>query len=255
MKIRIKAASAFLSRQLGQWSCSFIPRPVCFIFWCHRHRKPWDHLMKSDPCGEVWNADRGLRSIHLPALARIISLKGFIFQWSSPSAGRASLSSRDSFVTGSDQTIHRHFPSGSGHTLHHRRVSDIKPSAIHHTIQPNSAAASNSKLEPFTLQFTPHFGRLWLDPNSVARHLSCLYLPSAVAPLQFVITAPAISPLSPVPWVTLEVPGPRGPVVCTREHWTLRWYILGNCEVMAATLLSYVPAHLGDAEKTERKLL
>ena len=84
MKIRIKAASAFLSRQLGQWSCSFIPRPVCFIFWCHRHRKPWDHLMKSDPCGEVWNADRGLRSIHLPALARIISLKGFIFQWSSP---------------------------------------------------------------------------------------------------------------------------------------------------------------------------
>ena len=62
----------------------YSPKPVCFIFWCHRHRKPWDHLMKSDPCGEVWNADRGLRSIHLPALARIISLKGFIFQWSSP---------------------------------------------------------------------------------------------------------------------------------------------------------------------------
>ena len=82
--------------------------------------------------------------------------------------------------------------------LAHRRVSDIKPSAIHHSIHPFFFRASNSKLELFTLQFTPHFSRLWLDPNSLVWHLSCLYLPSAVAPLQFVITAPAISPLSPL---------------------------------------------------------
>ena len=81
------------------------------------------------------------------------------------------------------------------------------------------------------------------------------------------ITAPAISPLSPLslsPGSHSKVPGPWGPVVySSREHWTpdlpgqwtggdISWVIV---VVMAATLLSYVPAHLGDAEKTERKLL
>ena len=44
-----------------------------------------------------------------------------------------------------------------------------------------------------------------------------------------------------------------GPWTCLASETggDISWVIV---VVMAATLLSYVPAHLGDAEKTERKL-
>lgn len=110
--------------------------------------------------------------------------------------------------------------------LDHRRVSDIKPSAIHHSIHSSFFPASNSKLELFTLQFTPHFWRLWLDPNLLVWHLSCLYLPSAVAPLQFVITAPAISLLSLSPGSHSEAPGVQ--FLSVHMYTGPRWYILAK---------------------------
>ena len=122
-------------RQCGQWSCSFIP--VLHILLPPRHRKPWDTLMKSDPSGcEVWNADP-LWSIHLPALARIISLKGFIFQWSSPPGCWLGFSKLQGFFchgVGSDHTSSFSQWLWSHIALDHRRVSDIKPSAIHQSI-------------------------------------------------------------------------------------------------------------------------